>query len=162
MRVKTIYERSLARVAAIFVDPADGELLESLSKKTHRDGEEGLMLAVLEDAIEYFQEYLLAKDKKGKELFQEAEEWILEKNSEWIFSFEYICEALGLDSNYMRQGLLRWKEAKRKDRQEAKILAPATGKKAKKSASTDARRPTYRSERGGGQTGASRMRRGEG
>jgi hypothetical protein len=142
MRLKTIYDRSLLKDALVFVDPADSELLESLSKKNTRDGEEGLMLAVLEDAIEYFQEYLLAKDKKGKELFQEAEEWILEKNSDRIFSFKHICEVLELDPDYVRRGLLRWKEAKRKGRHKAKIYSTATGKKTKKSVSTDARRPT--------------------
>lgn len=142
MRLKTIYDRSLLKDALVFVDPADSELLESLSKKNTRDGEEGLMLAVLEDAIEYFQEYLLAKDKKGKELFQEAEEWILEKNGDRIFSFKHICEVLGLDPDYVRRGLLRWKEAKRKGRRKAKIYSTANGKKTKKSVSTDARRPT--------------------
>src|SRR5713226_6041344 len=85
----------------------DSGFVESFKKDT-REGEEGLMLAVLEDAIEYFQMYVLAEDKKGKELFHEAEEWILEKNSDWIFSFENICEVLGLDPNNMRLGLLRW------------------------------------------------------
>ena len=28
-------------------------------------------------------------------LFHEAEEWFLEKNSDQLFSFEYICETLG-------------------------------------------------------------------
>jgi len=72
------------------------------------------MLAVLADAVEYFQKYVLAEDEKGKKLFQEEEEWILEKNSDWLFSFENICEALRLEPNYIRQGLLSWKEAQRK------------------------------------------------
>ena len=72
------------------------------------------MLAVLADAVGYFQKYVLAEDEKGKKLFQEEEEWILEKNSDWLFSFENICEALRLDPNYIRQGLLSWKEAERK------------------------------------------------
>jgi hypothetical protein len=45
-------------------------------------------------------------------LFKEAEEWIMEKNSDWFFSFENICETLELYPDYIRQGLLRWKEAK--------------------------------------------------
>ena len=28
--------------------------------------------------------------------------------SDWVFSFENICETLGLDVGYVRQGLLRW------------------------------------------------------
>ena len=98
----------------VFRDPTDSGLLERLLRKNIQEGEEGLMLAVLADAVEDFQKYVLAEDEKGKKLFQEEEEWILEKNSDWLFSFENICEALRLDPNYIRQGLLSWKEAQRK------------------------------------------------
>ena len=93
-------------------DPVDSGLLEGLSKKDIREGEEKLMQAVLENAIEYFQKYVLAKDERGKKLFQEAEEWILDKDSDWFFSFENICEVLGLHPDYIRQGLMCWKEAR--------------------------------------------------
>jgi hypothetical protein len=73
------------------------------------------MLAVLASAIEHFQKHVLSKDEKGRELFQEAEEWFLEKDSDQLFSFEYICETLGLHPDYLRQGLLSWKEAKRNE-----------------------------------------------
>ena len=95
-------------------DPVDSGLLEGLSKKDIREGEEKLMQAVLENAIEYFQKYVLATDEKGKKLFQEAEEWILDKDRDWFFSFENICEVLGLHPDYMRQGLLCWKETRLK------------------------------------------------
>jgi hypothetical protein len=97
-------------------DPVDGGLLERLSKKDTREREEKLMLAVLENAIEYFQKYVHAKDERGKKLFQEAEEWISDKGSDWLYSFENICEVLGLHPDYMRQGLLCWKETRLKGR----------------------------------------------
>ncbi len=97
-------------------DSVDSGLLEGLSKKDIREREERLMQAVLENAIEYFQKYVLAKDERGKKLFQEAEEWILDKDSDWFFSFENICEVLGLHPDYMRQGLLCWKETRLKGR----------------------------------------------
>jgi hypothetical protein len=97
-------------------DPVDGGLVESLFKKDIREREERLMQAVLENAIEYFQKYVLAKDGRGKKLFQEAEEWILDKDSDWLYSFENICEVLALHPDYIRQGLMCWKEAKRKGR----------------------------------------------
>ena len=68
------------------------------------------MLAILEDAVRCFQDNVLARDEKGKKLLHEAEEWFLETNSDWIFSFESVCEVLGLDPRYVRQGLLQWKE----------------------------------------------------
>src|SRR5919197_4058402 len=93
-------------------DPVDGGILERLSKKDTLTGEEKLMLAVLEHAIEYFQKYVLAKHENDKKLFQEAEEWILDKNSDWLYSFENICEVLGLNPDYMRRGLMGWKETR--------------------------------------------------
>jgi hypothetical protein len=116
----------------ILFDPADRGLLELLLKRTVLQGEEALMLAVLADAIECFQKYVLATDEKGKKLFIEAQEWILETNSNWLFSFENICEVLRLDPNYTRQGLLCWKETRRNPQ--------VTKRKVKKSAFTVAGR----------------------
>ena len=112
---KTISERSLGADMWISFDPLDGEIIERLSKKDIREGEEKLMLAVLASAIEYFRKYVLSKDEKGRMLFQEAEEWFLEKDSDQLFSFEYICETFGFHPGYLRQGLLSWKEAKRNE-----------------------------------------------
>ena len=95
------------------IDPADDGILEKLSKPAIRDGEKGLMLAILENAIEDCQKYVLATDKKGQGLFDAAEAWILETNSPSFFSFNNICEHLELAPDYMRKGFMRWKEAKR-------------------------------------------------
>jgi hypothetical protein len=96
-------------------DPLDNEIIERLFKKDIREGEEKLMLAVLASAIQHFQKYVLSKNERGRILFQEAEEWFLERDSDQLFSFEYICETLRLHPDYIRQGLMSWKEAKRKD-----------------------------------------------
>jgi hypothetical protein len=97
-------------------EPADPIVIEQFFTNRLYGGEERLMLAVLQDAVECFQEHVLAQYVWEKKLFQEAEEWILEKNSDWPFSFENICEALQLNPDYIRRGLLVWKEAKRKTR----------------------------------------------
>ena len=49
-----------------------------------------------------------------RKLFQEAEEWFLEKDSDELFSFGSICETLGLHPDHIRQGLMVWKEARLK------------------------------------------------
>ena len=72
------------------------------------------MLAVLESAVEDFQKYVLARKPRGKQLFQEAEEWFLDKENEALYSFESICETLGLHPDHIRKGLMVWKEAKLK------------------------------------------------
>lgn len=96
-------------------DPADDAIIEGVYKKNLREGEERLMLAVLESAVEDFQKYVLVRKPSGKKLFREAEEWFLEKESGGVlFSFEGICETLQLHPAYIRQGLMLWKETKLK------------------------------------------------
>ena len=112
MLKRRTYQRSLISDGWTSFDPVDGGVIERLFKKEIREGEEALMLAVLENAIEYFQKYAVAQSQREKRLFKEAEEWILEKNSDWFFSFENICETLELYPDYIRKGLMRWKEAK--------------------------------------------------
>jgi hypothetical protein len=108
------YAHGLVTDGWISVDPADTGVIEKLFKKDIREREERLMLAVLESAVEDFQKYVLARNPRGKKLFQEAEEWFLEKDSDELFSFENICETLQLHPDYIRQGLMVWKEAKLK------------------------------------------------
>lgn len=75
------------------------------------ESEKRLMLAVLEEAVHCFQKYLFApKNSKNEYEFRNAEKWILEEDSEWLFSFNNICEVFELNPNYLRQGILRWKE----------------------------------------------------
>jgi hypothetical protein len=98
--------------ALALIEPTDSAIVDNVFKRSIRDGEERLMLAVLESATEDFQKYILVGDKRGRQLFQEAEEWILETNSPSFFSFENICEHLRLDPDYVRRGFVRWKAAK--------------------------------------------------
>ncbi len=97
------------------------QYLETFRRKGHLEPEKRLMLAVLEDAVACFQKYLFARDGRGRTLFREAEEWIVEEGSDWLFSFENICEVLGFDPQYVRQGLLRWKQKRMAERPKAKI-----------------------------------------
>ena len=109
---KFIFHSGLATDGWISLDPADLGLVEEVYKKSIREGEERLMLAVLENAVEHFQKYVLARKPRGKQLFQEAEEWFLDKENEALYSFESICETLGLHPDPIRKGLLVWKEAR--------------------------------------------------
>src|SRR5262245_66575462 len=109
MLKKVCAERGMVTNGWISLDAADLGLIESVSKKTVRDGEERLMLAVLESAVEDFQKYVLARKPRGKQLFQQAEDWFLEKDSEELFSFENFYETLGLHPDHIRKGLMVWK-----------------------------------------------------
>jgi hypothetical protein len=86
------------------------QYLATYERKFHLDPERTLLLAVLQDAIVCFQEFLFSASKKKQCLFLEAEEWILEEDKSYLYSFDNVCDLLGFDAGYMRQGLLRWKE----------------------------------------------------
>jgi hypothetical protein len=81
-----------------------------LRRASSLEPEKTLMLAVLEDAINCFKDNLSAESVNKKLLFDEAEEWILDTSTDWVFSFENICEAFELNPQYVRQALLRWKQ----------------------------------------------------
>jgi hypothetical protein len=113
--LKKVYaENGMVTDGWIALDPADLGLVGGVYKKNIREGEERLMLAVLESAVEDFQKYVLARHTRGKKLFQQAEEWFLDTDSEEPFSFRSICETLGLHPDHIRKGLMVWKEAKLK------------------------------------------------
>ena len=86
------------------------QALDVYRRMARLDPEKELMLAVLQDAVACFQKYVRAQDRKGKTRFREVEDWIMEKGSDEVFSFESICETLAIDPSYLRQGLLRWKK----------------------------------------------------
>jgi len=91
----------------------DAQFQASHRRRFHLEPERVLMLAVLQDAVMCFQEHVTAKCKRKQLLHRDAEEWIANSDRSYLFSFENVCEALGFDSNYMRQGLARWKRATR-------------------------------------------------
>lgn len=72
--------------------------------------EKMLMLAVLEDAIMCYQRYLHAKHEKEQRLHQDVVSWIFDKTDIRTFSFENICMVCGLEPDYLRMGLLHWRE----------------------------------------------------
>lgn len=71
--------------------------------------EKALMLAILEDAIRCFQEYFRTTRARPRMLSRQAERWIRTRDWNWPFSFNNVCEALGIDSDCMRDALLRMK-----------------------------------------------------
>jgi hypothetical protein len=53
-------------------------------------------------------------EREWKEAVSKSGGVFLEKDSEGLFSFESICETLGLYPDHIRKGLMVWKEAKLK------------------------------------------------
>jgi hypothetical protein len=89
---------------------ASAQYFQNCRRKATLEPEKRLMLSMLEDAVRCFQIYLTARSGREKRLFNEAEEWIMTKQDDWIFSFPNVCEMLGFSPEYVRQGLRRWKQ----------------------------------------------------
>ena len=88
-------------------------LSEQLSAARRRraaiSSEKRLMLGVLENALDYYQKYIFANDRVGRELFQEAAQWIECSISEDLFSFENISETLDINPECLRRGIATWR-----------------------------------------------------
>ena len=70
-----------------------------------------LMHAVLDDALSCWQKQFTTNRRRERRVAHEAERWFFSNNSSWPFAFVNICAALGLDPNYIRQGLRRWRHS---------------------------------------------------
>jgi hypothetical protein len=75
--------------------------------------ERRLVVAVLEDALHCYLKYADSENPKQRQLFLEAEEWILGDHPTWFFSFPNVCDTLGLDPDYVREGLAKWLHKRR-------------------------------------------------
>lgn len=89
-----------------------GQYFDTLRRKTVLEPEKRLMLAILKDAVSTFQADLFTANVKSSRRYEQAKDWITETDGDWVFSFENICEHLGLNPAYVRNGLLRWMEKK--------------------------------------------------
>ena len=88
---------------------------EQFFEQVHSTPEKGLMLAILEDAIECFHKGLILVESKSLQRQRlrrgkEAEEWLFSDDCQWPFSFINICGMLGLEADYLRRGLQKWKK----------------------------------------------------
>lgn len=107
----TRYDQSVEEVVKGMFQP-DGLLeydyFETLRRSAPLEPEKNLMLAVLEDAINVYRLYAFVKTGHKRKLFLDTQRWFRESGDSWPFSFEYICEVLGFDAEYLRAGLRQW------------------------------------------------------
>lgn len=92
--------------------PGDGmladEAFNARASAAASYSEAALMCAVLEDAVDCFQQQYVCATRRAKHLGREAEEWLFSDDPHWPFSFLSICAALELCPQYIRQGLKSW------------------------------------------------------
>jgi hypothetical protein len=71
------------------------------------EGEKRLMIAILKDAVECLDKYRGSDTSAGRIQYENALVWVQDNGTEWLFSFNNICDLLGFDSDYLRDVLLK-------------------------------------------------------
>jgi len=94
-----------------------------VKRKGAHEPERRLVIAVLQDAVECFQKHAGARDHKARQLFLDAEEWICSEDRSWPFSFENVCDLLHINPEYLRRGLIAWKDRQLHDHRGAKVVS---------------------------------------
>jgi hypothetical protein len=80
-----------------------------------------LMLAVLEDALNCLDKHANAKHGDCLRIYREAEQWFYRNYDDSIFSFSTVCETLGIEPNYLRSGLRKWRGTQSGGRNENRL-----------------------------------------
>jgi hypothetical protein len=93
------------------IDPLwSSEFLDTFKRRMYLEPEKILMLAILQDAVTCMQKYVAFGSRENRRLFDEAKDWIESDDSEWLFSFNNVCEAVGLNPRYLRPRLIKMSE----------------------------------------------------
>ena len=86
-----------------------GRFYSTLGKKHYGDPERRLIAAVLEDVVACLSVDPRYSTRRQRRDFHDAKNWLnAPDDSERVFSFSNICEALGIDPGYLRRGLNQW------------------------------------------------------
>lgn len=72
-------------------------------------GERKLMAALLSDGIEaYVNHYERYGIESGKNLNRDIKAWVETRDYSYVFSFDVVCECLGINPDYLRKGLVAY------------------------------------------------------
>jgi len=83
--------------------------------------ERALMSALLFDGVQAYMSYACSRSPENRSRHEEAFNWVNRRDREYVFSFENVCESLGLEPEYVRLGLVNacnaqidsWRRARR-------------------------------------------------
>ena len=77
--------------------------------------EQRLMLALLADAINVYQQGVMSRSTRKRLLYIDAERWITADGANrHAFSFANVCESLGIDPSALRRRMIAWKHEVRR------------------------------------------------
>ncbi len=77
-----------------------------IEKGVAAGGERALMSAILFDGIQAFITYASSPSDDEKQQNIEALRWVQDRRTDYVFSFENVCECLGVNPDYLRCGLI--------------------------------------------------------
>lgn len=99
---------------------------EIMRRRSVLEGERKLMYAVLEDAVECYLKHMNAKSRRRRLLFYEVQNWMNAKNRFGLFSYQTLCEMLGIDAKALRAALeSRLKQSRRLNLNRSSDIAAA-------------------------------------
>jgi hypothetical protein len=84
-----------------------------------------LMGSVLADAVRSFQRNFGSHQREKRQQFSEARFWIFEDKRDGPFSFEDVCDTLGIDPHRLRELIVRWEKNRRPGDEPRMIRRPA-------------------------------------
>lgn len=76
-------------------------------------GVKRMMIAMLEDAIDVYRKHANTRGGKHERAFREAERWFELSDRSWLFSYESVCDTLGIDANRLRRALASWRASQK-------------------------------------------------
>ena len=79
------------------------------------EGERRLMTAILSDGVEAYISQMTGTRSRLLSGKIDAKAWVEVENQDYVFSFDNVCESLGLNPKYLRAGLRRYVEAANKE-----------------------------------------------
>ncbi len=91
------------------------QYFDRLRRRHDLSGEQRLMYAILEDAVDIYLKHAGARRPHHRRLFEDAERWVESDARGQLYAFAAICDQLGLDVEYLRAGLRAHKERARRD-----------------------------------------------
>lgn len=83
--------------------------------------ERALMSALLFDGVQSYMNHICSTESADRSKNREAYLWVHNRDNDYVFSFENVCEALGIDPEYLRLGIanacnslsFEWKRSRR-------------------------------------------------
>ncbi len=99
-----------------------------MRRRSTLEGEHRLMYAVLEDAVDCYLKHMNAKTRRQRILFYEVRNWMEARNRVGLFTYNTLCETLGVDAKGLKAALEdRLKKSRGLDLQGASDVAAAAG-----------------------------------